>query len=106
LPGFNRIAGPLLRTPAQGADTAAWLAASPAAPAIAADTAASRASAPASAPAAAHAAASAASRDPTQAAGVIWHDRRPRPAHRLRSTRETASERAQLFEECLARTAD
>ncbi|HZK14968.1 MAG TPA: hypothetical protein VFC52_00060, partial [Solirubrobacterales bacterium] len=77
LPGFNRIAGPLLRTPAQGADTAAWLATSPAV---------SRRAAP--------------------AAGVIWHDRRPRPAHRLRSTRETASERAQLFEECLARTAD
>jgi NAD(P)-dependent dehydrogenase (short-subunit alcohol dehydrogenase family) len=31
LPGFSRIAGPLLRTPEEGADTTVWLAASPAA---------------------------------------------------------------------------
>lgn len=32
LPGFSRVAGPLLRTPAQGVDTLVWLAASPEAP--------------------------------------------------------------------------
>ncbi len=32
--------------------------------------------------------------------GKLWHDRRPRPAHRLPSTRETAQERAQLWEQC------
>jgi dehydrogenase/reductase SDR family member 12 len=31
LPAFNRVVGPLLRTPAEGADTAVWLAAAPAA---------------------------------------------------------------------------
>jgi NAD(P)-dependent dehydrogenase (short-subunit alcohol dehydrogenase family) len=29
LPGFNRVMGPLLRTPEQGADTIVWLSASP-----------------------------------------------------------------------------
>ena len=29
LPGFNRVMGPLLRTPEQGADTMVWLAAAP-----------------------------------------------------------------------------
>lgn len=29
MPGFDRVVGPLLRTPAQGADTAVWLAAAP-----------------------------------------------------------------------------
>ena len=29
LPGFSRIVGPLLRTPEEGADTIAWLAAAP-----------------------------------------------------------------------------
>jgi NAD(P)-dependent dehydrogenase (short-subunit alcohol dehydrogenase family) len=31
LPAFNRVVGPLLRTPAEGADTAVWLAAAPSA---------------------------------------------------------------------------
>jgi NAD(P)-dependent dehydrogenase (short-subunit alcohol dehydrogenase family) len=34
LPGFSRAVGPLLRTPAEGADTIVWLAAAPAAAAI------------------------------------------------------------------------
>lgn len=34
LPGFARVVGPLLRTPAQGADTIVWLAASPQAAAL------------------------------------------------------------------------
>jgi NAD(P)-dependent dehydrogenase (short-subunit alcohol dehydrogenase family) len=34
LPGFARVVGPLLRTPAQGADTIVWLAASPEAAAL------------------------------------------------------------------------
>jgi dehydrogenase/reductase SDR family protein 12 len=34
LPGFSRLIGPLLRTPAQGADTIAWLAAAPEAAAV------------------------------------------------------------------------
>ena len=29
LPGFHRLMGPLLRTPAEGVDTIAWMAASP-----------------------------------------------------------------------------
>jgi len=29
LPGFSRVLGPLLRTPAEGADTIGWLAAAP-----------------------------------------------------------------------------
>ena len=36
LPGFAKVTGPLLRTPAQGADTAVWLTASPDASAVAA----------------------------------------------------------------------
>ena len=32
--------------------------------------------------------------------GTLWHDRRPRPAHRLPSTHESAAERALLWEEC------
>lgn len=32
--------------------------------------------------------------------GRFWHDRRPRPEHYLRRTRESAAERAQLWERC------
>lgn len=32
--------------------------------------------------------------------GAFWHDRRPRPRHRLPWTRETAADRAELFERC------
>jgi dehydrogenase/reductase SDR family member 12 len=32
--------------------------------------------------------------------GGFWHDRAPRPEHRLRSTRETADERERLWREC------
>ncbi|MGE5408014.1 MAG: SDR family NAD(P)-dependent oxidoreductase [Syntrophothermus sp.] len=32
--------------------------------------------------------------------GAFWHDRRPRPKHRVPWTRESAAERAALFERC------
>jgi dehydrogenase/reductase SDR family protein 12 len=32
--------------------------------------------------------------------GAFWHDRRPRPMHRVPWTRETAAERAELFDRC------
>jgi dehydrogenase/reductase SDR family protein 12 len=50
LPGFRRLLRPFLRDPSQGADTAAWLIASPQA---------------------------------RSHPGAFWHDRRPRPRHRL-----------------------
>ncbi len=34
------------------------------------------------------------------ATGGFWHDRAPRPVHRLRSTRESAAERERLWSEC------
>lgn len=33
-------------------------------------------------------------------AGAFWHDRRPRPKHRVPWTRESAAERAALFDLC------
>ncbi len=73
LPRFRRIVGPLLRTPAEGADTIIWLAADDGAP--------------------------------VQATGLFWHDRRPRPVHRLASTRrsDTPAERQRLWDWCLDR---
>lgn len=67
LPGFHRLIGPLLRTPAEGADTAVWLAATRPAP-------------------------------PT---GLFWHDRRPRPTHRLRRTRYASGQLWRLWLDCL-----
>lgn len=32
--------------------------------------------------------------------GEFWHDRRPRPKHRVPWTRETSEERSELFDEC------
>jgi NAD(P)-dependent dehydrogenase (short-subunit alcohol dehydrogenase family) len=32
--------------------------------------------------------------------GAFWHDRKPRPKHRLFTTRETAAERVALFDRC------
>ncbi|MFN8218423.1 MAG: SDR family NAD(P)-dependent oxidoreductase [Solirubrobacterales bacterium] len=32
--------------------------------------------------------------------GAFWHDRRPRPKHRVPGTRESAAERAALFDRC------
>jgi len=74
LPRFRRIVGPLLRTPAEGADTIIWLAADDGAP--------------------------------VQTTGLFWHDRRPRPVHRLASTRrsDTPAERQRLWDWCLDRT--
>jgi dehydrogenase/reductase SDR family protein 12 len=39
-----------------------------------------------------------ASEEAGRTTGLFWHDRRPRPTHRSRSTRETAQERNALFE--------
>jgi len=74
LPRFRRIVGPLLRTPAEGADTIIWLAADDGAP--------------------------------VQTTGLFWHARRPRPVHRLASTRrsDTPAERQRLWDWCLDRT--
>lgn len=67
LPTFRRIVGPLLRTPAEGADTLIWLASD--------DT------------------------TPLEAGGLFWHDRHPRPTHRLAKTRlaDTPEERERLW---------
>jgi dehydrogenase/reductase SDR family member 12 len=67
LPRFYRATRPLLRTPAEGADTIVWLGAAA---------------------------------EPASRSGLFWHDRRPRPVHLLRRTRETAAERASLWAQC------
>lgn len=64
LPLFHKVTKPLLRTPAEGADTIVWLAAS---------------------------------EEAGRSSGQFWHDRRPRPTHRLRGTRETEAERRTLW---------
>jgi NAD(P)-dependent dehydrogenase (short-subunit alcohol dehydrogenase family) len=68
LPRFYELTRPLLRTPAQGADTIVWLGAAA---------------------------------EPSRSSGRFWHDRRPRPTHRLRWTRETRQERERLLAECV-----
>jgi len=67
LPAFRRLVGPLLRTPADGADTLVWLAVDEGAP--------------------------------LEQSGRFWLDRRPRPLHRLASTRrsDTPEERERLW---------
>jgi NAD(P)-dependent dehydrogenase (short-subunit alcohol dehydrogenase family) len=67
LPTFRRVVGPLLRTPAEGADTLIWLVVDDGAP--------------------------------LKQGGRFWLDRRPRPLHRLASTRrsDTAEERERLW---------
>jgi len=71
LPTFRRVVGPLLRTPAQGADTLVWLAADDG--------------------------------EPVRTSGLLWHDRRPRPAHRRNLTKkaDTPDERRRLWEWCV-----
>ena len=71
LPGFARLARPLLRDPQQGADTAVWLLAAPEAPA---------------------------------GPSGFWHDRRPRPLHRLPRTKETEAERRAAWAELVRLT--
>lgn len=73
LPAFRRLTGPLLRSPAQGADTIVWLAGDDGIP--------------------------------VQTTGRFWLDRRPRPIHRLRSTRQsdTPAERQRLWDWCAER---
>jgi NAD(P)-dependent dehydrogenase (short-subunit alcohol dehydrogenase family) len=67
LPTFRRVLGPLLRTPADAADTLVWLAVDDGAP--------------------------------LQESWRFWLDRRPRPLHRLASTRrsDTPEERERLW---------
>jgi NAD(P)-dependent dehydrogenase (short-subunit alcohol dehydrogenase family) len=73
LPAFRRVVGPLLRSPAEGADTIVWL--------IADDG------------------------PPVEMTGCLWLDRRPRPIHRLRSTRQSdaPAERQRLWDWCAER---
>ncbi|KPK17106.1 MAG: hypothetical protein AMJ62_02470 [Myxococcales bacterium SG8_38] len=66
LPRFYKLTKPLLRTPAQGADTIVWLCAS---------------------------------EEAARSTGKLWHDRKARPAHRLRRTKETDAERQALWNE-------
>jgi dehydrogenase/reductase SDR family member 12 len=68
LPRFYAVTRPLLRTPAQGADTIVWLGAGT---------------------------------EPARSSGLFWHDRRPRPTHRVPWTRETSQERERLLAECI-----
>lgn len=69
IPRFYSLARRILRTPAQGADTALWLAVCPRV------------------------------QDVT---GLFWFDRRPRPTHYFRRTREPEADRAELWRRCLA----
>ena len=73
LPGFYEFMGPVLRTPAEGADTISWLATG----------------AEAGLP-----------------GGRLYLDRRPRPFDRLRSTRLSAAERRELWDQVAALTAE
>jgi NAD(P)-dependent dehydrogenase (short-subunit alcohol dehydrogenase family) len=43
---------------------------------------------------------------PVETTGLFWHDRRPRPIHRMRSTRrsDTTAERQRLWDWCVERT--
>lgn len=73
LPTFRRVLGPLLRSPAEGADTIVWLTADDG--------------------------------PPVETTGRFWIDRRPRPVHRLPSTRrsDTPTERQRLWDWCAER---
>jgi NAD(P)-dependent dehydrogenase (short-subunit alcohol dehydrogenase family) len=39
--------------------------------------------------------------EPAERPGLFWHDREPRPVHRLPRTRETPAERERLWEQCM-----
>jgi NAD(P)-dependent dehydrogenase (short-subunit alcohol dehydrogenase family) len=67
LPGFRKLARPLLRSNEQGADTIVWLAAAA---------------------------------EPGRTSGRFWHDRRERPTHYTRRTREDAADRGALWAAC------
>jgi len=64
IPFFGKVMGPLLRSPADGADTIVWLAAAA---------------------------------EPAETSGLFWHDRKPRPTHRVARTRETPEQREALW---------
>jgi NAD(P)-dependent dehydrogenase (short-subunit alcohol dehydrogenase family) len=66
LPVFNKLMQPLLRTPAEGADTIIWLAVA---------------------------------EEPGRVSGRFWFDREEAPTHLTNSTRETASDRSELWTE-------
>ena len=66
LPIFNKLMQPLLRTPAEGADTIIWLAVAD---------------------------------EPGRVSGRFWFDRKEAPTHLNDSTRETASDRSELWTE-------
>jgi NAD(P)-dependent dehydrogenase (short-subunit alcohol dehydrogenase family) len=74
LPRFRGVMRPLLRSPAQGADTLVWLAADDGVP--------------------------------LATTGGFWHDRRPRPIHRLPRTRrsDTPARREALWQWCSERS--
>ena len=74
LPTFNRIVGPLLRTPEQGADTIVHLALAPRGGGI----------------------------DDPMDGGAFWADRRPRAVDRLRRTECDDAERSALWERLMA----
>ncbi len=38
--------------------------------------------------------------EPAKTSGLLWHDRRPRPAHRVPWTRESEAERRALWDAC------
>ena len=78
LPGFYRRMRPLLRTPAEGADTIVWLATRPAA-----DRARDGADSP--------------GLSGHGRGGKLYLDRRPRPFDRVPSTRLTAADRRRLW---------
>jgi NAD(P)-dependent dehydrogenase (short-subunit alcohol dehydrogenase family) len=44
--------------------------------------------------------------EPGATTGLLWHDRAPRPAHYVRWTRESAQDRARLWDACTALTSD
>jgi hypothetical protein len=74
LPTFNRIVGPLLRTPEQGADTIVHLAIAP----------------------------RGGGTDDPMDGGAFWADRRPRAVDRLRRTECDDAERSALWERLMA----
>jgi NAD(P)-dependent dehydrogenase (short-subunit alcohol dehydrogenase family) len=84
LPGFYRRMRPLLRTPAEGADTIVWLATHPAASGAVPET--DGANSP-----------SAFRADSRADGGKLYLDRRERPFDRVPATRLTAADRRQLW---------
>ena len=87
LPDFYRRMRPLLRTPAEGADTIVWLATRPAAAGAAPE--AGGTNSPGT------------RREQRAASGGLYLDRRPRPFDRIPTTRLSAAERRRLWDAVL-----